>query len=165
MPGSSGMPIVAGFVLLLAGLLASLVATHIKARRYFDRPALARNRLFDPVLNLLKWLLLLSGLALLARVSRPVALTAGASLLALRGYLLFIRSHLFQRRLLRRDFEALKKARPGITEAEILYELTLRRHPSWGPELVEQMVHDYPTVESLAAVIARMERGFRGFRA
>ena len=51
-----------------------------------------------------------------------------------------------------------------MSDEEILFELAYRKHPRWGPELIEEMVRDYPTVESFARTLGRMERGFRGFR-
>ncbi len=158
------MTLLAGAVLLVAGLIASVAGAHFKARRYFDRPAPARNRFFDPFLTLLKWCCLAAGLTLIGRASRA-SLAAAAGLLAgLWGYRRFIRSHRFQGWLVRRDYEALRKRRPGVPAREILYELVYRRNPRWGEELIEQMILDYPDVESLARIIAKMERGFRGFR-
>jgi len=46
----------------------------------------------------------------------------------------------------------------------VLFELTYRKHPRWGPELIEQMVHDYPSIESFARMLSRMEQGYRGFK-
>ncbi len=155
---------VAGIALVLAGLLASIVGTHLKARRYFDRPSLARNRLFDPLLAFLKWVLIVSGLVLVSRVSLRAAAAVTGLLAALWGYRRIIRGVRFQGWLLRRDYEALKRLKPGLPEREILCELAYRRNPRWGEELIEQMVIDYPTIDDLARMIARMERGFRGFR-
>jgi hypothetical protein len=156
--------LVPGFTLLLLGLIAMLAAAHFKGLRYFDRPALARNALFDPILDGLKWALLLSGLVLLLRASRTVFLATTAALLVLWSYRRAIRSDSFQVRLLRRDFVVLRRSRPDMSDGEILFELTYRKHPRWGPELIEQMVRDYPTIESFARMLSRMERGFRGFK-
>ncbi len=156
--------LVLGVAALLAGLVASVAGAHMKGRRYFDRPAIARNRLFDPLLGLLKWGLLTAGLLLVGAVSWTVAAGAAALLLGLWGYLRFIHSVRFQGWLLRRDYEAIKRGRPGLSEKEILFQLAYRRNPRWGEELIEQMVIDYPTIDELARIIARMERGFRGFK-
>jgi hypothetical protein len=153
-----------GAVSLVAGLLAWLVRAHYAGRRYFDRPALARNRLFDPLILLLQWTFLLGGMFLLGRSSWIVALSAAAGLIVLWGYRRAIRSAAFQRRLLRREFEALRTDRPDLPERALLHQIVMRRHPQWGEELIEQMVLDYPTIEDLARMICRMERGFRGFR-
>ena len=141
-----------------------LAAVHFKGLRYFDRPALARNAWFDPILDLLKWALVVAGLLLLLRASRPAFLVTAASLMALWSYRCFVRSGFFQERLLRRDFAALRRGRPGMSDGEILFELAYRQHPRWGPELIEQMVRDYPTIESFARMVSKMEKGFRGFR-
>jgi len=156
--------LVSGFTLLLAGLLAMLAAAHFRGLRYFDRPALARNALFDPILDALKWVLLPSGLILILHASRAVFLATTAAILVLWIYRRVIRSDSFQERLLRRDFVILRRSRPDMSDGEILFELTYRKHPRWGPELIEQMVRDYPTVESFARMLSRMERGFRGFK-
>jgi hypothetical protein len=156
--------LVPGFTLLLSGLFAMLAAAHFRRLRYFDRPALARNALFDPILDGLKWVLLLSGLVLILRASRVVFLATAATLLALWSYRRMIRSDFFQERLLRRDFLILRRGRPEMSDGEILFELTYRKHPRWGPELIEQMVHDYPSIESFARMLSRMEQGYRGFK-
>ena len=158
------MSLVAAYAALLLGLLCMLAATHMKGLRYFDRPTFARNALFDPALDLLKWILVAGGLLLLLRVSRPEFLLTATILAALWSYHRLVRSGPFQARLLRRDFAALRRSRPDLTDGEILFELAYRRHPRWGQELIEQMTRDYPTIESFAAMLARMERGFRGFR-
>jgi hypothetical protein len=156
--------LVPGLALLLSGLFAMLAAAHVRGLRYFDRPALARNALFDPILDGLKWVLLLSGLVLILRASRAVFFTTSAALLVLWSYRRMIRSDVFQARLLRRDFLVLRKSRPEMSDGEILFELTYRKHPRWGPELIEQMVRDYPTIESFARMLSRMEQGYRGFK-
>ena len=75
-----------------------------------------------------------------------------------------MRSASFQRWLLTRDYRELKRRKPGLPDKEIFCELVYRRNPRWGEELIEQMVIDHPDLESLSRMIARMERGFRGFR-
>ena len=152
-----------GGSLLVLGLLGLLASAHFKGLRYFDRPAPARNPWFDPALDVCKWALLVAGLVLIARASLPVFFSAAGLLLALWGYRRFIRSALFQEKLLRRDFAVLRRARPDLSDEAILFELACRKHPRWGPELIEQMVRDYPTVESFARIMSKMERGFRGF--
>ena len=158
------MGLAPGFTLVALGLLAALAGMQVRDLRFFDRPGVARNRLFDPLLALLKWVLLLGGLWRIAEASREVALATSVLLLFLWGYRRFVRSLAFQGWLLKRDFEALRRERPHTPHKEILYELTMRRHAAWGAELVEQMVEDYPTITGLARKIAQMERGFRGFR-
>ena len=154
---------ISGGALLLLGLLGFLASTHFKDLRYFDRPAAARTPWFDPALDVLKWLLLIAGLALIALGSMPVASLVAGLLVALWSYKRFIRSAWFQEKLLRREFLARRRARPELSEEAILFELACRKHPRWGPELIEQMVRDYPSVESFARIMTRMERGFRGF--
>jgi len=156
--------LIPGLTLVLLGLLAMLAAIHFKGLRYFDRPALARNARFDPILDGVKWLLLLTGLGLLLRASPAAFFGTAVALLLLWSYRKAIRSARFQERLLRRDFAVLRRNRPGMSDGEILYDLAYRKHPRWGPELIEQMVRDYPTLESFARMLSRMERGYRGFK-
>lgn len=154
---------IAGCVLLFLGLAGMLFSAHLRSLRFFDRPSVARLRHFDAVLDALKWLLVAGGLAILVWRS-PAAGAATAAVLALLWiYRRFIRSVAFQTRLVRRDFEALRRGRPGLPHEEILYELAWRRHPRWGPELIDQMVKDYPTIKRFSVMVVRMERGFRGF--
>lgn len=154
----------AGFATLALGMLGWLVWIHLRARRYFDRPSFARNRLFDPLLIAMSGLLAAAGLLILWR-ARPTAAAATAVVLfVVWGYRRVIRSVSFQRRLLRRDYRELRRQLPDLPERAILTRLVLRRHPGWGEELVEQMVIDYPGLDDIATVLARMERGFRGFR-
>ena len=63
-----------------------------------------------------------------------------------------------------RDVERTRRVHPGLPERDLLVKAVLERHPAWGEELVSQMVLDYPEAADLARVVARMERGFRGFR-
>lgn len=156
--------ILAGVALLFVGLFAMLLSRHVKDLRYFDRPTVARNPYFDPGLDLFKWLLLAAGFLVLWRASRPACLVAAAVLLALGAYRRLIKSRFVQRRLMRREFAALKSERPGMSEGDILFELAYRRHARWGQELIEQMVKDHPTFEEFSRMMVRMERGFRGFK-
>jgi len=153
-----------GGALLLLGLLAGLLRANLRERRYFDRPTPARNRWFDPLLNLLRWGLLAGGLVLLWRATPAAGAGAAVALLAAWAWRQTIRGAWFQRRMLRREYEALRRERPDAAEHDVLFELTIRRHPRWGEELIRQMVLDYPDFDDLARIIAGMERGFRGFR-
>lgn len=154
---------IAGGALLLLGLLGFLASAHFKDLRYFDRPAAARTPWFDPALDVLKWLLLVAGLSWIALGSVTVASIVSGILAALWAYRRFIRSAWFQEKLLRREFLARRRDRPDLSDEAILFELACRKHPRWGPELIEQMVRDYPSVESFARIMTKMERGFRGF--
>ena len=153
-----------GLALLALGLLGSLLRSGLREKRFFDRPTLARARFFDPLCGLLCWVLILGGIYGIATVSLGWGMAISWILLILIAYRSFIRSVWFQTRLLRRDYEALRRKRPAAPEREILFDLTMSRHPRWGPELVEQMILDYPSVDDLAPIITKMERGFRGFR-
>lgn len=159
------MVVAAGYALLVLGLVGMLLSAHLRSLRFFDRPSLARLGHFDRFLDAVKWLLVAAGLGLVARGAPAAAVATGAVLAGLWGYRALLRSTRFRTRLLRRDFEALRRARPDLGYDQALFELAWRRHARWGPELIEQMVRDYPTIDSFAVMVVRMERGFRGFRA
>jgi hypothetical protein len=153
-----------GFVALALGLFGWLLWAHVRAGRYFDRPAIARHPLFDPLLFVASALLAAAGLFLVWR-ARPAAGAAAAGILGvLWAYRRVIRGARFQRWLLGRDYRALRRRHPDLPERAILIRLVIARHPGWGEELVEQMVLDYPTLDDIAPLLARMEQGFRGFR-
>jgi hypothetical protein len=154
----------AGFIALGLGLFGWLVWTHVRTGRYFDRPAIARHRFFDPVLAAASGVSVAAGLLLLWRSRRTAAVAAAAVLLLLWAYRRAIRGVAFQRWLLRRDYRALRRRHPDLEEKAILVRLVIGRHPAWGEELIEQMVIDYPNVDDIAVLLARMQRGFRGFR-
>jgi hypothetical protein len=158
------MTVAAGFAVVAGGLLLLLIGAQMKDRRFFERPTIARNRLFDPLLALAAWALVLGGLGLVRLGSGRAAAACGAFLALLWAYRRFIRSVRFQGWLLKRDYAALRRSQAARSEKEILFELVSRRNPRWGDELIEQMVIDYPTIDELSGMIARMERGFRGFR-
>lgn len=152
------------FALLAVAFLLWLVATHLRERPWFERPDLARRRSFDPVILTAAAGSLLGGLALLARHSKPAAVGVAALVVGAWGWRRTIRSIAWRRRALTRDLEAARRTQPAAAESDLLARVVLARHPEWGEELIAQMVLDYPDVKQLASVVARMERGFRGFR-
>ena len=154
----------AGFVVLFLGLLAAIVRAHMREKRFFDRPLVARNRVFDPALNGFRWVLLPVGALLIARVSPVLGSVVVGLLLILLAYHQFIRSAWFQMRRLRKEFDMLKRTRPDARDGELLFDLASRRHQRWGSELIEQMVVDYPSIDGFSRIVVKMERGFRGFR-
>lgn len=153
-----------GALVLLLGLLAGLLGAHVRELRYFDRPAPARNAWFDPAVRWLGRILVAAGLGLTARASIGAAVVIAAILALLWACRRLLRSEFLQRRLLRAEFDRLKRERPDRDDAAILYDLAWRRHARWGPELIEAMVKDYPAIDDFARIVARMERGFRGFQ-
>ncbi|HKQ96364.1 MAG TPA: hypothetical protein VJV75_00670 [Candidatus Polarisedimenticolia bacterium] len=153
-----------GFALLAVGFLLWLVATHLRERPWFERPDLARHRFFDPALLTAAGIGSLVGLALVIRWSRPAGIAVALLVLAAWGWRRAVRSVAWRRRVLVRDLERARRAEPAAAERDLLARAVLARHPEWGEELVAQMVLDYPDPGRLASVVARMERGFRGFR-
>ncbi|HUD72941.1 MAG TPA: hypothetical protein VMQ62_13360 [Dongiaceae bacterium] len=152
-----------GPVLLFAAFLLWLIATHLRERPWFDRPDLARHRLFDPAILAAAGGSFAGGIVVVARRSPGAALGVTALVALAWGWRRFVRSAAWRRRTLARDLERARGADPAAPAHELLVRAILARHPEWGEELVAQMVLDYPDAARLAAVVARMERGFRGF--
>jgi hypothetical protein len=153
-----------GAGICVAAFVVWLVATHVRERPWFERPDFARWRGFDAILTLLRWGLFAWGLFLLASLSMTAAAMAVGLFLLGLGWRLVARSAARRRRAMRRAFAELRLRHPGEPERELLVRLVLSTHPRWGEELVRQMVLDYPSVDEMAVVVARMEQGYRGFR-
>lgn len=153
-----------GAALCVMAFVVWLIATHLRERPWFERPDFARWRGFDAVLSLLRWGLFAWGVLLLATASRAAAALAVGLFVAGLGWRVVARSAALRRRAMRRSFDDLCRRHPGEPERELLVRLVLSTHPRWGEELVRQMVLDYPSVEQIAVVVARMEQGYRGFR-
>ena len=156
--------LVAGAFLCLIAAVAWLLGSHVAEARFYDRPRFARVAGFDKALAVVRWLAFGTGLVLLRRASSPAAVAAAALFLAAWGWRTLVRSHAWKRRLMRKDYERLRRDRPDLEEGDLLVQVVLLRHPGWGEELISQMVLDYPTLDGVARVVAKMERGFRGFR-
>ena len=152
----------AGLCLFAAG--AWLLGRHFAEAPFYDRPRFARVRGFDTGLAVLRWLAFALGLVLLWQGSGGAAAAAVAIFLAAWGWRGVVRSHAWKRRLMRRDYDRLRRCRPELEERDLLIQVVLLHHPRWGEELIAQMVLDYRTLDGVARVVARMERGFRGFR-
>ena len=156
--------LLAGAALCVAAFVVWLIATHVRERPWFERPDFARWRGFDLLLALLRWGLFLWGLSLLAAWSAWVAALAVGVFFAGLAWRLVARSAALKRRAMRRAIADLRLRHPGEPERELLVRLVLATHPRWGEELVRQMVIDFPGVDEMAVVVARMEQGYRGFR-
>jgi hypothetical protein len=156
--------VIGGLGLVAAGLLAWLVVAHLRERRWFDRPDFARHRLFDPATRALGALLLAAGFVALARRAPRLAGLVAVILLAGALAIGIARGSWTRRRAFRRDLETVRRGSPDLPRHDLLVRAILRRHPQWGEELAGRMAFDYPDADDLARVVARMERGFRGFR-
>ncbi|HEV8200251.1 MAG TPA: hypothetical protein VGS03_09535 [Candidatus Polarisedimenticolia bacterium] len=153
-----------GTGLCIAAFVLWLVGTHVRERPWFERPDFARWRGFDAILMLLRWGLFAWGLFLVMSVSEAAAAVAVGLFLLGLGWRVVARSVALRRRAMRRAFEELRLRHPAEPERELLVRLVVSTHPRWGEELVRQMVLDYPSVDQIAVVVARMEQGYRGFR-
>ena len=156
--------LVVGAALSLGAFFAWLVAMHWRERPWFDRPGFARWRGFDALAALLRWALFGAGLLALWERSETAAAIALAVFLAGWGWRLAARSAALKRRAMRRALAELRLRHPGEPETELLVRLVLATHPRWGEELVRQMVLDFPNLDDMARVVARMEQGYRGFK-
>jgi hypothetical protein len=156
--------LLAGTALCAAAFAIWLVATHVRERPWFERPDFARWRGFDAVLAVLRWGLFGWGLVLLASRSQAAAALAIGLFVAGLAWRVVAKSAALRRRAMRRAYAELRQRHPGEPERELLVRLVLSTHPRWGEELVRQMALDYPSVDEMAIVVARMERGYRGFR-
>jgi hypothetical protein len=154
----------AGACLGLIAAAAWLLGRHVAEARWYDRPRFARVPGFDGALAVLRWLAFGAGLLLMWRASARAAAAASSLFLAAWAWRAMVRSHAWKRRLMRKDYDRLRRDRPGLEETDLLVQVVLLHHPAWGEELIAQMVLDYGTLDDLARVVARMERGFRGFR-
>lgn len=163
MPSGTGALVLgAGLCLFAAG--AWLLGRHFGEAPFYDRPRFARVRGFDGALAVLRWLAFALGLVLLGRGSHGAAAAATALFLGAWAWRGVVHSHAWKRRLMRRDYDRLRRSRPDLEEHDLLIQVVLLHHPRWGEELIAQMVLDYRTLDGVARVVARMERGFRGFR-
>ena len=153
-----------GAAFCLGAFFVWLVATHLRERAWFDRPGVARWRGFDALASLLRWGLFAAGLLALSARSGTAAAIALAVFLAGWGWRLVARSATLKRRAMRRALAELRLRHPGEPETELIVRLVLATHPRWGEELVRQMVLDFPDLDDMARVVARMEQGYRGFR-
>jgi len=155
--------LVSGAALCLAACFIWLVATYVREHPWFERPDFARWRGFDAALAILRWGMFVWGLLLLASAAaRTAALVVGLFLAALL-WRIVARSAALKRRAMRKALADLRRRHPQEQERELLVRLVLSTHPRWGEELVRQMVIDFPGVDEMAIVVARMERGYRGF--
>src|SRR5437867_10927106 len=128
-----------GLALVGLALFLWLLGQHFREGRWFDRPGVARHRLFDPLLAVLRWAALAAGLALLWRAAPPAALVTAGLLLGLAGWRQAARSATMHARSSRRRQSDLRAAHPGLPERDALRQVVLERHPEWGEELVDQM--------------------------
>jgi hypothetical protein len=144
-----------GSTLMVAAFLLWLVATHLRERPWFERPNLARHRLFDPAMLAAAAGSFAGGIVVVARWSPVAALGVAAFVSLAWGWRRWVRSAAWRRRALRRDLERARRADPAAPQHDLLLRAVLARHPEWGEELVAQMVLDYPDAARLATVPRR----------
>jgi hypothetical protein len=143
--------------LLLWGALWLLEARW-KALPAYHRPRLTHSPAYAAWAGAARKTILVTGLLCL-QAAHPWAAAAAALLLcgawAVRSLLI---GPAGKRREIQRAFDRVRAERPGASDVEILYQVVYARHQRWGPELVQQIVQENPSVEEAARVVARMER-------
>lgn len=149
-----------GFGLIALSLVMGLFEVHVRRLETWDRPRWTLSRAFPVTWPLARRAVVLFGLIVVVRASRPAAAVAVAGLVALWGYLAWMASERYASRRIARELRELQQASPGLTVTDGLRGILGRRHPEWGADLIERIVHDHPDAAGVARVIVRLERGW-----
>lgn len=128
----------------------------------YDRPRLTHSAAYSVWAGVLRKLLL--GISLVGLVAAHWAAAAAAIALLLGGWSVrrIQDSAGSQRRSMQREFDRLRRENPHAPDAEILFQIVFARHARWGPDLVQQIIQENPTVEGAARMVARMESQLKG---
>lgn len=154
------MWILAGWLMILAGLLVGLSGAHLVRRKAWDRPRWSLHPAFRRGWRPARWVLLGTGLALLGRASVRTLVVAAAVLAAMWAWLVWVRSARHALRRLRREARDLETRLPGTPRAELVLRIVSGWHPEWPPEVIRQIAEDNPALEDVARLVVRMERGW-----
>jgi hypothetical protein len=152
------MRLALGLAALAAWSVLWLLEAHWKALPAYDRPRFTHSPAYAVWAGALRKVLMAVGLILLYAAHRAAAAAAIAALLGAWMVRRIVTGPGAIRRRMQREFDRLKRERPQAADLEILYEIVYAQHRRWGPELVQQIVQDNPTVEGAARMVARLER-------
>lgn len=152
------MELALGVLALAAWSVLWLLEVRWKALAAYDRPRFTHSPAYAVWAGALRKALMAAGL--LALYAAHWGAAAAALALLLGGWVTrqIVTGPLGKRREMQREFDRLKRERPQAADVEILYEVVYARHRRWGPELVQQIVQDHPSVEGAARMVARLER-------
>jgi hypothetical protein len=145
-------------LLLALGALLLLIHAHFASRSAWDRPAWARGAGRLAVLRAAGWVLVASGVGVLAVRSLLAGVAAAAILLGLWGWTRWVRSAAHLARALSREVERLRSRSPERSEHELLCSVVLARHPRWGEDLAGRIVAEQGDARRVAEMLIRMER-------
>jgi hypothetical protein len=151
-----------GLSALVAWVVMWLLEARWSALPAYDRPRLTHSAAYPLWAGIVRKLLLAVSLLALAIAHRAAFVGAVLLLLAGWGVRRVRASAGIQRRLMQREFDRLRREKPQAPDTEILFQIILSRHERWGPELVQQIVQENPSVERAARVVARMETQLKG---
>ena len=148
--GGIGCLVVWGALWLLEARWRALPAYH--------RPRLTHSAAYPLWAGLVRKAILGSAFLLLL-AAQPIAAVAAALALGSAGAArILLGGPAARRREMQRSFDRLREASPAATDMEILYQVIYTHHQRWGPDLVQQIVQENPTVEGAARMVVRLER-------
>ena len=152
------MRLALGLAALAAWGVLWLLDARWKALPAYDRPRFTHSSAYAVWAGALRKVLMAAGLILLYAAHRGAAAAAAAIVVGAWAIRRIVTGPVGIRREMQREFDRLKRERPQAADLEILYEIIYVQHRRWGPELVQQIVQDNPTVAGAARMVARLER-------
>lgn len=153
---------VIGFGFFLAWGILWLLEARWSALPAYDRPRMTHSPTYALWASVARKLILAISLLGLA-VAHWAALAAVGALLVTGWSVRRVQSSAgSQRRSMQREFERLRRESPNVPDTELLFQIVFAQHARWGPELVQQIVQENPSVEQAARVVARMESQLKG---
>ena len=152
------MRLALGLAALAAWGVLWLLEARWKALPAYDRPRFTHSPAYAVWAGAMRKILMAAGLILLYAAHPAAAAAAAAIVVGAWVIRSIVTGPVGIRREMQREFDRLKRERPRAADLEILYEVVYVRHRRWGPELVQQIVQDNPSVGGAARMVARLER-------